>query len=1845
MLEYPSIIPDSQFQLSVQEKSLSASHSFHSPRATLTSSTHTTIDTKHCGLVELWIESATTGKSCRQSFDKYETIPSATDQSKRFHFAPLLEELKVHWKLKNPQFIKSIDLELFRNVGDNAEKLWTKRITWQVGKCPESGDTLFNGDLNADPQIRQEKNFQEILTNVSKLEDFPYKCLTVEHSPYMLKLTVAEALAEKKSYMRWLFLDVLVDSIELDWGAETTKKVASASGGSSTTSTASEKGAHLLLSKIRPDIVNDNDHVNYQEKVWGYEKQILLDLQKANDRPDVDSKIHEIKLDSNLFTMADKGTKSKEYNAPFDYNEYKALWGNGPRIPLLAKVNLLKSDDSSTKTDTKAGDDVKVAKALGNSRVLWDWSDNAPPRWEEPLNAGSTTKTRPFLDKAYNQHNRPSLPDNSCNSPADLGGKRGDDTAKIFPQQNDSDPLGFKVEPCQDTGRKWAAFSSFGKDDKQNPTNKTGVIFQPARMAGDTYTVKAYMDFAQKPDTTADIKTVPALQSKAAKFKVLRRVNVEYLVRGTPARLGCTPATLASAAKTFYLKEADIDLQINQQQVDENMYIQALKLAIDEVAVDPVHFGDYDNLELLLRNLINTTNPPADGPAISLYPKKDFLKRVETHFQNSKLRALSANMTLIDGKTKNLAIGKSSGAKGQVLDLSIADPADKDVKGNKDFRCMVLLNPGSPEFRDGETVNFPKTKNHAEQNVTVQANSAKSCWGHTITVEANDDKIHESAVSVVINGTTTLLKYDKSFPSQKLKSDLSSKEKQKLLDALETAAANQNESQQMDIKIRGRIHSAKAKKKIAKGVAEKDISDDNAAERIRKLRELLEEQFNTNAVLDRKKIFDQFTSDNFNIIRWGVVDKQTYKKFCTKDVWTIISAPLIINYATLASPGIEGILFFHIAGRTNAPELEDFKQDNIKDLRTTGGYQPDATMRRNAGVVYLSTLAPQFTDSSPSRTMESVFCHEMGHALFLPHQSSSVPGNINPGGSEYPEVHIAKDNCCMNYDLDSAHFCGMCMIRLRGWKWESMKGTQVAQQYEYKLALELDDVDTLFADPATRRGKMERLQVLGLFNHPLNHPKADDCLAYSLEHAKQLGLLTGTDVAPLKPLISQYLLEGGTLPAPGNFAKMRLPKNTLLYSQGILKTLYPEDFDEYGTDQDKQEKAYSEKFMLGANPFEVDQIYLKDNPALGKIPLKVTVKRRLKGATDWTNAEDATDVPVYFKLIKPDPLPAYAANPNPPATAIAGGNSYYNQKIAPPMNATPQKNFDALAKKGATATDPDVNNAASDVGGKRIGKKASNVFCSTRAEGFEAVAQSSNYTASGDTPHKHDFTARAMTDPSGVARICFNSSMIGGDTYKLRVYVGPPVQEKDDGLPLGDDSKETGTMVRWRTVRISHYVNMPGPANAGELPAELNARATGQCECPTLEAPIEAQTGRICSKCLLRYGSLPALDLKASLTLEMAKAYNELILEPSATAPVAMSTLGNDLLDEVDDLLTTYPRLNALYWARMNPPDIYAETEKFNFTLVKQKGSGDKMFSAVLPYFTGNAKDANGKPYLVPKAGKKLSILSVFQRNTGKPGTEILAETTGDGNLTDLNKVTGGVTADIDYDTGQLVVNFKQPQAGREFYASYFPVNFLDFRSLLYFPNISPFLFNLRMPTDYNQQITRNNSRAMPMDAPPDPPKGRVKPAYHFKYIDGRYAGAVKVLLMMALGRVISNYQNAPSGPYSPGLNIVRALALDPYESIWGTGKQEGKAVGNTIYIFGGKGDVSDKVVNSLALHETSHGLYMVHAPGGGTGKSARPDLHDSESSYTCVMSYADNKGDYCGKCNASMRGMKIAAK
>ncbi len=77
---------------------------------------------------------------------------------------------------------------------------------------------------------------------------------------------------------------------------------------------------------------------------------------------------------------------------------------------------------------------------------------------------------------------------------------------------------------------------------------------------------------------------------------------------------------------------------------------------------------------------------------------------------------------------------------------------------------------------------------------------------------------------------------------------------------------------------------------------------------------------------------------------------------------------------------------------------------------------------------------------------------------------------------------------------------------------------------------------------------------------------------------------------------------------------------------------------------------------------------------------------------------------------------------------------------------------------------------------------------------------------------RHGYAVCAKANEKGNAGVIFMPSRCGGDTYKLRAYVGPESLEfagEDENGPV----VETGTMVVWRNLRLYKYYQRPTPAS------------------------------------------------------------------------------------------------------------------------------------------------------------------------------------------------------------------------------------------------------------------------------------------------------------------------------------------------------------------------------------------------------------------------------------------------
>jgi hypothetical protein len=216
---------------------------------------------------------------------------------------------------------------------------------------------------------------------------------------------------------------------------------------------------------------------------------------------------------------------------------------------------------------------VEAPKALGKVKFLWDAED--VPESGGSVYAGHHAKAKAFLDSSVNYDKDVTHPKGD-NCHKDRGGKRGDDTKFFFPKQAgygygfagdfDSDPqqdalkdreFPFKVDPCGT--RKWSSFSYAWT--KGTLASKTGVLFQPSRMAGDAYRVSVYLAFDKKMaegksslvlDTAEDDplqNANEAIKAKTGTFEVWRRL---HFVRYMKKKAAVTPNFPIAKFQNYY---------------------------------------------------------------------------------------------------------------------------------------------------------------------------------------------------------------------------------------------------------------------------------------------------------------------------------------------------------------------------------------------------------------------------------------------------------------------------------------------------------------------------------------------------------------------------------------------------------------------------------------------------------------------------------------------------------------------------------------------------------------------------------------------------------------------------------------------------------------------------------------------------------------------------------------------------------------------------------------------------------------------------------------------------------------------------------------------------------------------------------------------------------------------------------------------------------------------------------------------------------------------------------------------------------------------------------------------
>lgn len=236
----------------------------------------------------------------------------------------------------------------------------------------------------------------------------------------------------------------------------------------------------------------------------------IKELPKAN--------VTRLYLKSNLFAIEQAGKSGMdifhEMYDDTDFKAYRELWGEGPRIPIVATI-LIKDS---------RGKEVRAGKALGRSRVLWDYFDPI-------VRITCRSKVAPaYIDKAVKYECDCSFPKGGGNAHYDFGGKRASQAgiATIFFKEDERiDPKFYCTMNLGDT-RWWGAFSEIESNGEDH--SQARILFRPSRMAGDRYSLSIYLEVNEGSlDCEENPKSVPKV--RIGEFEIWREITLASHLR------------------------------------------------------------------------------------------------------------------------------------------------------------------------------------------------------------------------------------------------------------------------------------------------------------------------------------------------------------------------------------------------------------------------------------------------------------------------------------------------------------------------------------------------------------------------------------------------------------------------------------------------------------------------------------------------------------------------------------------------------------------------------------------------------------------------------------------------------------------------------------------------------------------------------------------------------------------------------------------------------------------------------------------------------------------------------------------------------------------------------------------------------------------------------------------------------------------------------------------------------------------------------------------------------------------------------------------------------------------
>ncbi|KIG16161.1 hypothetical protein DB30_04879 [Enhygromyxa salina] len=468
-------------------------------------------DRPHYRVSSLIIQSQAKPAFRSSSFSARDHADVARDGA-RFYFAPSAEHVTIKWEVHGPDVVVEAKLQLF--VRGRAAPVWDRVLT-PLELRTKSLD--WDGRI---PLAEQPDG------------EFPREYVSAAYSVYKLKLSVVGPPGAKcRRAEVWTYFDVRVAAIELAWGDP------------------------MGLAPARDDIAAPD-----QATILGFERQILGELdqvvQGANFQAD-----QKVLLDMNRFQVLIEGSAAR-------FSALRTRWGLGPRLPIVATVKLLKSDDTNTDA---------APLAVAGAQIVWDWSDprcevagHDQQRAEDWCRPNAAIETKQYLTDLFTR-NRAALTPESFNCPVKSGGKHGDAAAPILQKPDGAQDADYVASP----NRGWALQSRVAA---AAVNSATPVWFRPSRIAGDTYQVRVYLLTAEQWEDAdwgrpspqlwqaAQAAHLPAAQS--GRVEVRHKVDVRSFKTG-----GINYAQ--PDVKSIYEVEGGTELGIVEAALNEAQYVDA----------------------------------------------------------------------------------------------------------------------------------------------------------------------------------------------------------------------------------------------------------------------------------------------------------------------------------------------------------------------------------------------------------------------------------------------------------------------------------------------------------------------------------------------------------------------------------------------------------------------------------------------------------------------------------------------------------------------------------------------------------------------------------------------------------------------------------------------------------------------------------------------------------------------------------------------------------------------------------------------------------------------------------------------------------------------------------------------------------------------------------------------------------------------------------------------------------------------------------------------------------------------------------------------------------------------